>query len=220
MLSEAVAPLLESLSGCADVAAPLSRRFTMQKWFQAQGLAPSPHFMQRNASLPPLKVTAPSRAQLRGASVAPGGASVAAGASPTPLADACAAEVMRQNPYKGALLVCDFDKTLVDFDTGGLLVWVGGRLGWVPDLTGWLAGRVAAAAAACDPLSGLTALWEIWHGQSVLPGCHCQERKEKAADRRVQVYVPSRVCSLPLLPLPNRCPALQARDCVTSLHPS
>ncbi len=31
MLTEAVAPLLESLYGCADVSAPLARRFNMQK---------------------------------------------------------------------------------------------------------------------------------------------------------------------------------------------
>jgi hypothetical protein len=31
MLPEAVAPLLESLAGCPDVAAPLARRFNMQR---------------------------------------------------------------------------------------------------------------------------------------------------------------------------------------------
>lgn len=31
MLPEAVAPLLESLHGCADVTVPLARRFNMQK---------------------------------------------------------------------------------------------------------------------------------------------------------------------------------------------
>jgi hypothetical protein len=110
MLPEAVAPLLESLAGCGDVAAPLARRFNMHKWFAAQGLAPPPRAAggaHRNASMPALAAAA------RPALSAPLGAAL-----PQPPADACAAEVLRQSPYTGTLLVCDFDRTLIDYDAG------------------------------------------------------------------------------------------------------
>ncbi|EFN52947.1 hypothetical protein CHLNCDRAFT_137320 [Chlorella variabilis] len=63
--------------------------------------------MHRNASLPQLKT---------GVS----GASLPAAPAPCPAAsaDVCAAEMLRRNPYEGTLLVCDFDRTLVDFDAG------------------------------------------------------------------------------------------------------
>lgn len=113
MLTEAVAPLLESLHTSADVAVPLASRFNMQKWFQAQGLAPPVHGlpMQRKASMPQMALHAPA-AQLR----AP-----AAAAKAQPDAD-CAGASPRHgsaaSSAAGALLCFDFDLTLTDWDAG------------------------------------------------------------------------------------------------------
>lgn len=120
MLPEAVAPLLESLhlAGC-DVATPLGRRFNMTKWFHAQGLSPPlptviSAALQRQGSLPPLKLQAVQAAH----GPAPAGASLAPRQLAAPAHDASAAEVLRQSVSAGTLLVCDFDRTLVDWDAG------------------------------------------------------------------------------------------------------
>jgi hypothetical protein len=120
MLPEAVAPLLESLHlAGGDVATPLGRRFNMTRWFNAQGLSPPlpsviSAALQRQGSLPPLKLPAVQAAP------APAGASLAPRQLAAPAHDASAAEVLRQSASAGTLLVCDFDRTLVDWDAGEL----------------------------------------------------------------------------------------------------
>ena len=102
MLPEAVAPLLEQLHGSADVSAPLARRFDMQKWFAAQGLAPPVRALAlpRTASVPQIKALAPPAPAPR----APAVSRLAA--------DASATELLRQSATAGTLLVTDFDHTL------------------------------------------------------------------------------------------------------------
>lgn len=133
MLTEAVAPLVEQLVGADDVAAPLARRFSMQRWFRAQGLAPplAAHAaLHRNASLPQLpRVKCPAPAVQ---------------ASPMPAAaPACepsAAEVMHPSAAASKpLLVLDFDRTITDwsvFSSEGrvaicfAVLWM--RSSWLP----------------------------------------------------------------------------------------
>lgn len=100
MLPEAVAPLLEQLAGAHDVASPLARRFNMQRWFAAQGLAPPPvrpraAAMHRNASVPQLALLSQPSAEL---------------APATPATEPTNIEVLRQSPATATLLVCDFDR--------------------------------------------------------------------------------------------------------------
>lgn len=105
MLPEAVAPLLESLHGSMDVAAPLARRFNMQKWFQAQGLAPPLRTpLHSNALLPQLKPQAPA-GQLR---------------APVAQHSAGQAQLRTADTGTGAgvILVSDFDQTLTCWDAG------------------------------------------------------------------------------------------------------
>ncbi|PSC70630.1 CTD small phosphatase [Micractinium conductrix] len=108
MLPEAVAPLLEQLHGSADVSAPLARRFDMQKWFAAQGLAPPVRALAlpRTASVPQIKALAPPAPAPR----APAVSRLAA--------DASATELLRQSATAGTLLVTDFDHTLTAWDAG------------------------------------------------------------------------------------------------------
>lgn len=111
MLAEAVAPLLEQLAGAADVADPLARRFNMQRWFAAQGLplpAPAAPALPRPASMPRLKIP-----------------ETAAPAAPRPAAatrhEPSSVELLRGGAGAASLLVCDFDRTLLDYDAGACL---------------------------------------------------------------------------------------------------
>lgn len=117
MLTEAVAPLLEQLASSADVASPLARRFNMQKWFRAQGLAPPARpAMPRNASLPLLKLR-PDTAQQQQQRTP------AVTCTPHASSDPSNAELLRLSSAAGCLLVFDFDRTLVDWDAGALHAW-------------------------------------------------------------------------------------------------
>jgi hypothetical protein len=154
MLPEAVAPLLESLHlAGGDVATPLGRRFNMTKWFHAQGLSPPlptviSAALQRQGSLPPLKLQAVQAAH----GPAPAGASLAPRQLAAPAHDASAAEVLRQSVSAGTLLVCDFDRTLVDWDAGECAPAVPAPLpaGWRP-LVLCMACLRAAALPSCLP---------------------------------------------------------------------
>lgn len=109
MLTEAVAPLIEQLVGAADVAAPLARRFSMQRWFRAQGLAPPLHAaMHRNASLPQLQLP-------RLKCAAPAATPLPQPAAGAPAREPSAAEVLHQSTAASTLLVLDFDKTITDW---------------------------------------------------------------------------------------------------------
>ena len=130
MLTEAVAPLLESLANDAvtDVSRHLARRFNMRRWFAAQGLRPPTHprFSSYSSSVV-------------GANAAPAGKPCAAHnqnhlhlhrAPSAPvvllsprkqqaLHNAPAAHILSTSaPLPDVLLCCDFDRTLVDWDCG------------------------------------------------------------------------------------------------------
>jgi RNA polymerase II subunit A small phosphatase-like protein len=109
MLTEAVSPLLEALSNETDVSKHLSRRFNMRKWFAAQGLG-------RELAVPSQKAAA----AVPRAPSAPLSASVSTGAKkPFSLHNAPASEILNCTTLDTttALLVCDFDKTLTDWDS-------------------------------------------------------------------------------------------------------
>lgn len=77
------------------------------RWFHAQGLAPPSRApLPRNASLPQIK----PQAAARGAPAAQPEAALRH--------DACAAEVLAHASSSKTLLVCDFDRTLTDWDAG------------------------------------------------------------------------------------------------------
>lgn len=105
LLPEAVTPLLEELANGKDVRAALSRRFNMQRWFSSQGLDPRPakpaghggrqHQLSRVASTPVIVSTRAGE-----------------------LHNAPAAQVINASPVVPTLLVCDFDRTITDWDAG------------------------------------------------------------------------------------------------------
>lgn len=117
ILTEAVAPLLESLANVVDVSQPLARRFNMRRWFHAQGLQTGPigskaAAMVRAPSAPALPLTSNSakRPPASGAVTLPGQGA---------LHNAPAAQIlMASSPASQVLLVCDFDKTLIEYDAG------------------------------------------------------------------------------------------------------
>jgi RNA polymerase II subunit A small phosphatase-like protein len=121
MLTEAVGPLLEALANENDVAKHLSRRFNMRKWFTAQGLGrelavPSAAALAQKSAAAALMPRAPS------APVLPGRSTGASAKRPFSLHNAPASEILNctsdaLDTTTKALLVCDFDKTLTDWDS-------------------------------------------------------------------------------------------------------
>lgn len=113
MLEEAIGPLLEALVHEQDVTRALARRFNMKRWFAAQGLpAYSPqkqqkqHQQQQHAmDRRNLLHRAPSVPAMLPGRAAPG----------------AAAPSFSSTSPAGLMLVCDFDKTLMDCDTGEAL---------------------------------------------------------------------------------------------------
>lgn len=119
LLNEAVIPLLESLIHVPDVSRPLARRFNMLRWFEAQGLAVH--------SVSPTKVPAAQMTRAPSAPILPAAADLAAKNTGTKYGHASNAvpgpkdQILDKSQLDGqgeVLLVCDFDKTLLDCDSG------------------------------------------------------------------------------------------------------
>jgi len=116
MLTEAVGPLLEALANENDVSKHLSRRFNMRKWFAAQGLG-------RELAVPStVTVKKSTAAMLPRAPSAPIEPTIATGKKPFSLHNAPASQILNctsdiLDTTTEALLVCDFDKTLTDWDS-------------------------------------------------------------------------------------------------------
>ncbi|KAL0044617.1 hypothetical protein WJX82_002935 [Trebouxia sp. C0006] len=106
MLTEAMLPLLESLADAQDVRPALHKRFGMPQWFRAQGV---PVKLMRPASTP--EVLVKRKLQLTKARSGPDRISSRHQPEQTPAS---------QQPSR--LLLCDFDKTIADFDAGERLV--------------------------------------------------------------------------------------------------
>lgn len=111
LLNEAVVPLLESLIHVPDVSRPLARRFNMLRWFEAQGLtvqsvSPSKTQITPGMTRAPSAPILPTSAELAAKST--GSKKQRAYDMPGPKDQVLDGEV---------LLVCDFDKTLLDCDS-------------------------------------------------------------------------------------------------------
>lgn len=113
LLTEAVAPLIESLVNCGDVSRPLARRFNMRRWFAAQGLGPE-------QAVPSVLKPAPAMHRAPSAPIihAPVAVTKCNASAHRELHNAPAAQILSTAPVPDVLVVCDFDKTLVDWDTG------------------------------------------------------------------------------------------------------
>ncbi|KAA6419636.1 MAG: CTD small phosphatase 2-like [Trebouxia sp. A1-2] len=106
MLTEAMLPLLESLADAQDVRPALHKRFGMPQWFRAQGV---PVKLIRHTAKP--EVTVKRKLQLTKAQSGPDRISSRHQADQTPA-----------SLQPARLLLCDFDKTIADFDAGERLV--------------------------------------------------------------------------------------------------
>jgi len=116
MLTEAVGPLLEALANEKDVSKHLSKRFNMRKWFAAQGLG-------RELAVPSAAMVKKSTpAMISRAPSAPIVPTTVPGKKPFSLHNAPASQILNSttdalDTTTEALLVCDFDKTLTDWDS-------------------------------------------------------------------------------------------------------
>ena len=136
ILTEAVGPLLEYLAAEKDIPRQLARRFNMQRWFASQGL-------KREMAVPTTTTTTATTTTAAGLvqkvhamNRTPSAPLAAASAKQhsEPLVhqrhqhhhqqqphNAPAAQILNTratSAMSSLLLVCDFDKTLVDFDSG------------------------------------------------------------------------------------------------------
>ncbi|KAL0032835.1 hypothetical protein WJX77_001986 [Trebouxia sp. C0004] len=106
MLTEAMLPLLESLIDAQDVRPALHKRFGMPQWFRAQGV---PVQLIHHVSKP--EVAVKRKLQLSKAQSGP---------------DRISSRHQQKQPspsrQPSRLLLCDFDKTIADFDAGERLV--------------------------------------------------------------------------------------------------
>lgn len=138
--------------------------------------------MPRNASLPQIKMQAPA-ARPRAAPPAP-----AARLRP----DACAAEVLAHASSSGTLLVCDFDRTLTDWDAGERLC---DEL--APELTSLLSSLQMPACFVPVTNTGAP-------GPSARRALRCARRA--AFPARAAASRPGLVPALPAPPAPPQCP--------------
>jgi hypothetical protein len=121
LLGEAVLPLLQTLAAAPDVRPLLERRFDMSSWFVRHGYPASLWARPARRALAAPKPAAPAtpspaalRLRLAAAAQQRQGRAAAAAAAGATAAGAA--------PAQEVLLLCDFDKTLTDFDAGERLV--------------------------------------------------------------------------------------------------